>query len=119
MKALLTTAIAAAAAAGIIALAPAASALPANCQSQPWGFLGSQTRQLCDGPLRGDGSWWRHRVEGWPAHYANASSSCYGGSSYSSCTYYPGGFVPEQDTDDETYLVTPATVLPDEPGHIG
>lgn len=97
----------------------AASATPVNCQNAPWGFLGSQTRTICDGPVRADGSWLRRRVEGWPAHYANPSSSCSGGAYYSNCTYYPGGWVEERDTDDETYVVTPDTVLPDEPGHLG
>ena len=102
-----------------IVVAPSASALPANCISQPWGFLGSQTRQICDGPILPDGSWLRHRVIGVPAHYANPSSSCSGGAYYSNCTYYPGGYVAEYDSDDETYSVRPETVLPDEPGHLG
>lgn len=119
MRKIITATLAAAAAATTLALAPAAAALPPGCQSQPWGFLGTQTRQICDGPVQGDGGWWRQRIIGWPAHYANASSSCYGGTYSSSCTYYPGGFVPEQDVDNETYRVTPDTVLPDEPGHLG
>lgn len=102
-----------------IAVAPPASALPPGCVSQPWGFLGSQTRQICDDPIRPDGSWLRRRIIGVPAHYRNASSSCSGGTYYSSCTFYPAGWVAEYDTDDETYVVTPDTVLPDEPGHIG
>lgn len=100
-------------------LAPAgADPIPPNCQQVPWGFLGSQRRAICDGPIRPDGSWMRRRVEGVPAHYQNASSSCSGGAYYSNCTYYPGGWVAEYDTDDETYVVTPDTVLPDEPGHL-
>jgi hypothetical protein len=61
----------------------------------------------------------RHRVEGYPAHYQNPSSSCSGGAYYSNCTFDPGGPVAERDTDDEWYPVTPDTVLPDEPGHLG
>jgi hypothetical protein len=111
-----------AAAIAVIPLAAAGSAhadLPGGCQQVPWGFLGTQVRQLCDGPIQPDGSWVRHRVEGYPAHYAYPTTDCSGGYYYSSCTYYPGGYVAERDTDNETYVVTPETVLPDEPGHLG
>ena len=93
--------------------------LPPNCQQQRWGFFGSQLRQICDGPIRPDGSWMRHRVVGVPEHYVYPHTSCSSGSYSSYCTFYPGGWVDEVDTDDETYLVTPDTVLPDEPGHLG
>jgi hypothetical protein len=99
--------------------APAAKAEPPNCQTSPWGFLGSQRREICDGPVQPDGSWMRHRVIGIPAHYENPSSSCYGDEGYSNCTFYPGGWVDDQISDDETYPVNPDTVLPDEPGHLG
>jgi hypothetical protein len=92
--------------------------VPANCNQKPWGFLGSKTRLICDGPIRPDGSWMRIRIIGIPAHYANPSSSCSGGEYYSNCTYYPGGYVPEQDSDNETYPVRQDTVLADEPGHM-
>jgi hypothetical protein len=95
-----------------------ANPVPVNCNSAPWGFLGSKTRLICDGPIRADGSWMRTRVIGIPAHYAYPSSSCSGGEYYSNCTYYPGGYVPEQDSDNETYPVRQETVLPDEPGHM-
>ena len=43
--------------------APAAHAeIPPNCENRPWGFLGSQTRQICDQPIRADGYWTRHRT---------------------------------------------------------
>lgn len=96
-----------------------AAPIASNCQQQPWGFLGTQTRQICDGPILADGSWMRNRIVGVPAHYQNASSSCYSGSYSSHCTYYPGGYVAEYDSDNETYSVRPDTVLPDEPGHLG
>jgi len=95
-----------------------ADPLPVNCNQKPWGFLGSKTRLICDGPIRPDGSWMRTRIIGIPAHYANPSSSCSGGEYYSNCTYYPGGYVPEQDSDNETYPVRQDTVLADEPGHM-
>jgi hypothetical protein len=97
----------------------ASPAPPPNCNVAPWGFLGSKTREICDGPIQPDGSWMRHRVIGIPAHYEYPSSSCSTGSYYSNCTYYPGGYVAEQDSDNETYPVRPENVLPDEPGHLG
>lgn len=95
-----------------------ANIVPVNCNVAPWGFLGSKQRLICDGPIRPDGSWMRTRVIGVPAHYAYPSSSCSGGEYYSNCTYYPGGNIPEQDSDNETYVVRQDTVLPDEPGHM-
>ena len=46
----------------------ARAAAQADCQSVPWGFLGSQTRTLCDTPLAPDGSWTRRRTIWVPAH---------------------------------------------------
>ncbi|WP_207550555.1 CDGP domain-containing protein [Mycobacterium mantenii] len=104
---------------GGLASPPHAAALPPNCEMRPWGFMGIKTRQICDGPIQADGTWLRRRMIGIPAHYAPASSSCSGGSYSSYCTYYPGGYVGDQLSDDETYPVRPDTVLPDEPGHLG
>lgn len=94
-------------------------ALPSNCVSQPWGFLGSQTRQLCDDPIRADGSWLRNRIVGRAGYYQYAHSQCSYGTYSGGCTYYPAGWVAEYHSDDEWYIVTPDTILPDEPGHIG
>jgi hypothetical protein len=105
-----------------IGVAPPAGAtqLPPNCVSQPWGFLGVKgLRQICDDPIRPDGSWMRHRVIGQPAYYARPSTHCSFGDYSSDCYYDEGGYVPESDSDDEWYPVTPDTVLPDEPGHLG
>jgi len=113
-KIVLTSAVAAAS----IATSAPAQALPGNCVQQRWGFLGSQLRLICDDPIQADGSWMRHRVIGIPAHYRNASSSCWGSGYSSNCTFYEAGWVEEYDSDDEWYSVTAATVLPDEPGHI-
>jgi hypothetical protein len=102
-----------------IGWATEAKAIPPGCQLVPWGFLGTQRRALCDGPIQPDGSWMRRRIEFYPAHYVPASSSCSGGSYSTYCTYYPGGYVDDQITDDETCPVRPETVLPDEPGDLG
>jgi hypothetical protein len=91
-----------------------------NCDKHPWGFLGlTKVRVIRDDPIRADASWMRTRIIGVPAHYQNASSSCSGGEYYSNCTFYPGGWVDAQISDNETYPVTPNNVLPDEPGHLG
>lgn len=107
-------------AAAIIAPATAhADQAIGNCLVTPWGIFGlTQKRIICDQPIRPDGSWMRERMIGTPAHYEPATTSCSGGSYYSRCTTYPGGWVEEQVADDETYPVTPSTVLPDEPGHL-
>jgi hypothetical protein len=54
-----------------------------------------------------------------PAHTTPIRTSCSGGRYYSSCTTYGGDFVPFTINDQQTYPVTPDTVLPDEPGHLG
>lgn len=90
----------------------------ANCKTDPWGFLGSQRRTLCDGPIARDGSWTRERTIWAPAHVT--SYSCYStpGRSYSSTNCSGGYFVPERLISNETYPVRPETVLRDEPGHL-
>lgn len=104
--------------AATLIVAPPASALPPGCISQPWGFLGSQTRQICDGPLAADGSWMRHRVIGRPKYYRNATTQCSTDRYSSTCTYYPAGWVDQVIAEDDIYPVTPETVLPNEPGWI-
>lgn len=113
------------AAAGAMAAATLSNAAPANadpgypqCQTVPWGFLGSQNRTICDSPIARDGSWSRARIVWKEAHYVPMTTSCYG-SSYISCTSYGGYSVPYTEFDDETYPVTTDTLLPDEPGHLG
>ena len=111
MRKTLTTLVASSLTAGALLLAPTASADP-GCQTVPWGFLGSQKRTICDGPMRADGSWDRTRTIWWPSYWVNGY--CYG-YRFISCTpgYWtaPGG-------NQETYPVTADTVLPDEPGHL-
>jgi hypothetical protein len=115
----------AATAAGFAATAHADDSPPvpttANCKTEPWGFLGSQRRTLCDGPISSDGSWSRERTIWRPAHYSTPICTSRGGSSsYSSYTDCSGGyFVNQSVVSNETYPVRPDTVLPDEPGHLG
>jgi hypothetical protein len=93
----------------------------AICKTEPFGFLGSQRRTLCDGPISADGSWSRERTIWVPAHYSTPICTSRGGSSsYSSFTDCYGGYmVNERLVSNETYPVRPDTVLPDEPGHLG
>lgn len=92
---------------------PTAGADPGiGCEQIRWGFLGSQRRTICDGPRQADGSWLRARVVWTPAHYVPISSSC----SRYSCSSWGGYYVDDTLQAKETYIVTDATVLPDEPG---
>ena len=101
------------AAAAAIACAPQANAdINPGCESVPWGFLGSQTRSICDGPMMADGSWTRFRMIWIPAHQVPIRTSC---STYS-CTTSGGYYQPDQFFSKEKYPVRAETVLPDEPG---
>lgn len=104
---------------GALWAASRANAAPANCHQQPWlygGLFGRMTtRTLCDGPIRDDGSWLRHRNFYSASYYKPYSCSWSYGSG--SCS---GGYqVAEFDTGVDEYVVTPETVLADEPGHLG
>ena len=92
--------------------APTANAeVQPGCQDDLWGFLGSQTRSICDSPKAADGSWIRFRVVWVPAHNVPIRTSC---SSYS-CTTTGGYFQPEQVFEKVKYPVTDDTVVPGEP----
>lgn len=110
----ITAALAAALGLAMLAPTPVAEAIPPNCVEQLW-WRGEAMRfvqrKICDGPILPDGSWQRLRRFSGPAFYVPLTCSIY------SCT---GGYWrPAYDTGVESYPVTPATVLPDEPGHIG
>jgi hypothetical protein len=101
---------------GVCAAESCAKADPGapDCETIPWGFLGSQARTICDGPVLNDGSWQRARVIWVPAHQVPLICTH---SSYSS--YCSGGyFVDAKVVDTDRYPVNPNTVLPDEPGHL-
>lgn len=80
-----------------------------GCQTILWGFLGSQRRTICDGPILPDGSWMRVRAIWWPERWVPVSCGRY------SCW---GGYWIEEGGSREVYPVRPETVLPDEPGHL-
>lgn len=106
--------------AAVIHMPTARADIPPNCEQIRWGFLGSQTRQICDLPLRKDGSWTREKIIGVLAHYENPSSKCYSSGYWGTtdCTYYPGRQVPHQIASSETYELRADTVPADEPGHM-
>ena len=89
-----------------------------GCETIHWGAFGMDRRKVCDGPQQPDGSWQRTRTIWTPA--SSFATSC-SEHNYTlgepntpvSCgrTYYP-----ESISNQESYPVTPATVLPDEPG---
>lgn len=94
-----------------------------GCETVHWGIFGSDRRQICDGPKQADGTWQRTRTVFTPAtvlplqcHSLDMTGS-YGqtiGDSGVTCT---GGYpVPQTTQTQESYVVTPDTVLPDEPG---
>lgn len=82
-----------------------------GCANDPWGFLGSKTRTICDGPKQPDGSWVRFRIVWIPAHDVPISTSC---GEYS-CTTSGGYFQDTQIFEKVKYPVTPETVVPGEP----
>ncbi|AVJ50255.1 hypothetical protein I5J36_gp38 [Mycobacterium phage Mendokysei] len=127
MRLLVSGAIGAAVAAGMLGASGRAHADGLNGPTQfgctartdLWGFLGSQRRVICDWPRQDDGSWIRERVFLIPAHHVPFTCDTYGGycSAHTSCS---GGYdVDTQILDDQAYPVTDATVLSDEPGFIG
>lgn len=89
----------------------------ANCTTEPWGFLGSQRRTLCDGPINTDGSWSRERTIWAPAHRTPYHCYSYGSHDHST-DCYGGDFVEQRVISSEIYPVRPDTVLSDEPGHL-
>jgi len=95
-----------------------ARALPPGCQDDLWWTLQATRRLICDGKLFEDGHWNRLRVFYTPAHHVPLTTNCYG-YSYISCTTTGGYDVAYHEASNEIYIVTPDTVLPDEPGYLG
>jgi hypothetical protein len=92
--------------------APQANAdVQPGCQNDRWGFLGTQTRSICDGPLQADGSWVRYRMVWVPAHQVPVTTNCGSYSCYTSGGYWQD----EQVFEKVKYPVTPDTVVPGEP----
>lgn len=115
----LTTIVAATIVAATAVITPAtAKADPVSdkgCVEQFWMWQGLRPaiRRICDSYRNPDGSWERARGFFANAYTTNGYSSC----SRYSCVYSPPRYVPELAVVDR-YIVTDATVLPDEPGWI-
>lgn len=113
MRFLASVAVAAAVAAAGVGPPPTASAAPVGegCVSDFWMWQGlrSASRMICDGDRRPDGSWERRRGFFDNPYYVPFQCGRY------SC--WGGYWVPELRVI-ESYIVTDATVLPDEPGFI-
>lgn len=84
-----------------------------GCVQQYWlygGLFGrGTTRTICDGPIQADGSWLRARSFTDGSRYIPVSCSRY------SCS---GGYWLQPFKKEDLYIVTPDTILSDEPGHI-
>ena len=91
-----------------------ATPIPYGCQDDLWWTLQATRRLICDGTLQTNGSWMRLRVMYTPAHQVPVT--CYG-RYYVTCS--GGYFVDYNEAANETYIVTPETKLPDEPGYLG
>lgn len=79
--------------------------------------LNPQIRQICDLPMREDGSWERWR---WFWHPTFVRSSCGGVYYQGGCPpWLPNDAIPAGQSEVEKYIVTPATIPPGEPGYIG
>jgi hypothetical protein len=88
-----------------------------NCQTDPIGIFKAKQRSICDTPIRPDGSWSRERVFWVPRAPGAADTSCYGEYSIS-CTTTGSYWAELSVLDDQTHVVFPDNVLPDEPGHL-
>ncbi|TRW77547.1 hypothetical protein FK535_26865 [Mycolicibacterium sp. 018/SC-01/001] len=122
--AVLTAAALMAMAAPAVGHADATAGTAMGCETVHWGLFGSDRRQICDGPKQPDGTWQRTRTVYTPAsflplrctsHYLSSSYGSDPGDATSvTCT---GGYpVPQTTRAQESYVVAPTTVLPDEPG---
>lgn len=108
-----------AAAAMMFSAAPASAddGIPPSCEEVPIFGLNPHIRTICDTKIYDNGSWDRVRI----LRYLESTRSSCGG------RYYQGGncppwlqrdVVPEQLIKD-VYVVTPDTIPPGEPGHLG
>ena len=93
--------------------------LPPNCQQQRWGFFGSQLRQICDGPIRPDGSWMRHRVVGFPSIMCTRTlAALVVATAATAPSTQAAGWTRWTRTTKPTWL-PPTPCYPTSPGHLG
>lgn len=94
-----------------------------GCETVHWGIFGSDRRQICDGPQQPDGTWQRTRTMYTPARneplrchddgLTGSDGQLLGDGSFTCTGGYP---VPQTTQNQQSYVVAPNTVLPDEPG---
>lgn len=91
--------------------------VPSNCERVPILGLNPYVRIICDQPIEADGSWMRARL----SHYLESRRSSCGGHYYANGNCPPWlshDVVPERYQEDD-YRVTPDSIPPGEPGHLG
>lgn len=76
-----------------------------GCQDDLWIMWDSKRRIICDGPIQADGQYLRVRIRYTAAHTVPLTTSCYG-YSYISCTTTGGYFVPYNEAERTSYLVS-------------
>lgn len=110
----------------VLAGALALCAAPANadepgCERVPILGLNPQIRSICDGPIQPDGWWARARKFSSP-QFVHSTCGDYGyvtRTGYYCPPWAPLDTIPADEGQVETYIVTPDTIPPGEPGHLG
>lgn len=94
---------------------------PPGCTTDTIFGLNPHYRSICDSPLQPNGSWTRTR-QLWSKQYVGSLCGDYG---YMTRTGYvcpdwaPRDITPAAQGPVETYVVTPDTIPPGEPGYLG
>jgi hypothetical protein len=91
---------------------------PPGCERAPIFGLNAQVRKICDEPVRPDGSWERVRQFSYPSVIQTKCALDYYSISLCPSWLIYRVDVPEQLSPVETYIVTPDTIPPGEPGHL-
>ena len=106
--------------AAVLCAAPArADDPPPGCERVPIFGLNPQVRKICDEPIRPDGSWERVRQFSFPSVRETKCAADYYSISVCPELLIYRVDVPAWEGPVEAYIVTPDTVPPGEPGHLG
>jgi hypothetical protein len=96
--------------------APAKADYTNGCEAIDWGFLGRDTRTVCDGPRRPDGSWDRGRLFNSGGYWLPARTTCSGGSYSSTCYSYEKTYLEWREIGRDFYVLTDDIIPFGEPG---
>lgn len=98
--------------------APEASAdpPPPGCERVPLLGLNPQIREICDLPMREDGSWERWRWFSAPEYVSSVCGGVYEG--FDVCPQWSKKRTPAWTGPVEKYIVTVDTIPPGEPGYL-